>query len=1185
MNLIDIFERPVDRPLEGVIKADDNRSLLQEVEEYVLTREVEKRLSSFLDAYNTDPLASSKNTAYANGVWISGFFGSGKSHLLKMLSMLLENRTIDGKSVRDLFLSKITSDEILASELKKACSIPSQSILFNIDQKADVISKTQADALISVFVKVFDEHCGYYGKHPFVAQFERELDYEGKLSEFKEKFYEYSKKDWDFGRARVNRFSNEIDKAYTAVTGQNITGIIAKFREDYRLSIEDFAEQVHDYIQRKEKGFRLNFFVDEAGQYIADNIKLMTNLQTVAESLATRCNGHAWIIVTAQEDMNTVVGEMGKQQSNDFSKIQARFSNRLKLTSQNVEEVIQKRLLQKKADSLDLLSDIYHEQHGNFKTLFDFTDGSQTYKNFKDKEHFIYSYPFIPYQYPLFQAAIQSLSDHNAFEGKHSSVGERSMLGVFREVAIKLKNKKIGQLATFDLMFEGLRTALKSKTQSSIHRAEQHLQNNFAKSLLKALFLVKYVKGFKATVRNLSILMQESFGQNLANLRKDVEEALALLEQETYIQRNGDLYEFLTDDEKDIEQEIKNTDVDGKDVSEELAKIIFDQIIKDRKIRYDANGHDYAFSRKLDDQLFGREYELAVHVISPFNENCENIDILKSNTLGKPEITVVLAQDDRIYRDLILYKKTEKFVRLNQGSAQQEIKQRILIEKAQQNSRRLNNLLQRLKDQIGKSCVLVSGEEVETGTVDANTKVVKAFHDLITRVYPNLRMLRNTACSEEDILDYLQESGNTLFGNDAVAMSEPEQEMMSFVQTNSNNSGVRTSVKGLVEKFEKKPYGWQLGAILCIATKLCARGKIEVRKDSRILEDHELANALRNTQEHSKLILIPQAEYTPAQIRALKEFYGDFFNTTSDSNEAKVLGKDVAEAFTRKTAELEEYVKKYSQFVFMSKLEPVITKLKELSGKPYSFYITEMLKEEDQLFDLKEKIIDPIVTFLNGKLLQIYTDALDFHNINKPNLNYLPSNEVSSLKQLLEDPEGYKSSSVQALKAVFENLREALKNQLSQTIEKSREKIKKFQNRVEQMPEYSVLTNDQIDEIRSRFTEFVTQLEQQTLIPVIHDSVRRFEDIDYIQILNRVEQLGRPQEKPESVYDTKDNFETAASSCKENSKPKKSFVSVKDIETGFNKPFLASEDEVEEYIKALRKAIMEEVGAGRRIRI
>ena len=80
--------------------------------------------------------------------------------------------------------------------------------------------------------------------------------------------------------------------------------------------------------------------------------------------------------------------------------------------------------------------------------------------------------------------------------------------------------------------------------------------------------------------------------------RKQLEEALNLLEQQTYVQRNGDHYEYLTDEEKDVEQEIKNTEVESDAVAAELDTLIFDHVLKDRKIRYDANGQDYAFARK-----------------------------------------------------------------------------------------------------------------------------------------------------------------------------------------------------------------------------------------------------------------------------------------------------------------------------------------------------------------------------------------------------------------------------------------------------------------------------------------------------------------------------------------------------------------------------------------------------------
>ncbi|MFO6082387.1 DUF6079 family protein, partial [Pseudomonas aeruginosa] len=196
MELNGIFLNPVSRPIEGVIKADDEASLYNELSEYVLTDEVAKRLEHFLDAY----------TDYhgANGVWVSGFFGSGKSHLLKMLALLLENRRVDGSSALDIFLPKIHEDDaLLRSKLKQAVAIPSKSILFNIDQKADIISKTQIDALLSVFVKVFNEMCGYFGKQGYIAQFERDLDSREQFDAFKDAYQTIAKKPWERGREQA----------------------------------------------------------------------------------------------------------------------------------------------------------------------------------------------------------------------------------------------------------------------------------------------------------------------------------------------------------------------------------------------------------------------------------------------------------------------------------------------------------------------------------------------------------------------------------------------------------------------------------------------------------------------------------------------------------------------------------------------------------------------------------------------------------------------------------------------------------------------------------------------------------------------------------------------------------------------------------------------------------------------
>lgn len=190
------------------------------------------------------------------------------------------------------------------------------------------------------------------------------------------------------------------------------------------------------------------------------------------------------------------------------------------------------------------------------------------------------------------------------------------MLSVFQQAAIAIGGEEVGRLGTFDRMFEGIRAELKSQIQQSILSAERNLDDEFAVKLLKALFLVKYVKEFKATPRNLTVLMLDSFDTDLPALRRRVEQALDVLEQQIYVLRRGEEYEYLTDEEKDVEREIANTQVEPVDVQNELSGVVFDRILKDRKIRFPGNDQDFIFARKLDDRLDGRDYELAIHVIS-----------------------------------------------------------------------------------------------------------------------------------------------------------------------------------------------------------------------------------------------------------------------------------------------------------------------------------------------------------------------------------------------------------------------------------------------------------------------------------------------------------------------------------------------------------------------------------------
>lgn len=1163
MRLQELFAKSIDRPIEGVIKADDLAQLKLEVEEYVFTNEISKRLSAFFSAYN--------DYQGSNGAWISGFFGSGKSHLLKMLALLLENRPVDGKRALDYFLPKCGDDAMLQAEMRRAVSIPSRSILFNIDQKADAITKSDTDAVLTVFVKVFNEMCGYYGKLGYVAQFERDLDGRGWLEAFKQAYQKAAGRSWEAGREQIVLEKNNIAKAYAQVSGNSVEtslGIMDHYRADYKVSIEDFAEMVKAYVQKQGPGFRLNFFVDEVGQYVANNVRLMTNLQTIAESLATRCKGQSWLIVTSQEDIDLVLGEMDRQRANDFTKIQDRFKTRLKLTSANVDEVIQKRLLKKNRLGETELESLYHKNKNNFGTLFDFSDGSQLFRNFRSEEHFIDSYPFIPYQFSLFHTCIQNLSKHSAFEGRHTSVGERSMLGVFQHVVQAVSKRNLGELATFDLMFEGIRTTLMTQIQGSIHVAEQQLENDLAVRLLKALFLVKYVKGFKATKHNLRILMQSKFDQDLLELGKQVAEALNILEGQTYIQRNGEVYEFLTDDEKDVEQEIKNTDVDTGELYKVLDDIFFTDIVRDRKIRYEFTGQDFPFTKKLDDQVVGREQELAIHLITPLHENIEKIEILQSNSLGRPELLVVLPPDNRLVSDLYLLKKTEKYIRQSTSSALPETVRRILGDKSLQNSDRMNQVKLRLRELVGKARLFASGSEVEVNGEEPRARVQRGFNELIVRTYPNLRMLNGIVFSENEIARYLHLAKNTPLGT--LEFTEAEQEMMGFIQSN-NRIGVRTTMKSLEDKFTRKPYGWDLAAIQCLLAKLCGRGKVEARADSNLLEDETLERAIKNTHGFASLILEPQIEFTAAQVRRLKDFYNDFFDSPPSASEARALGKETVEAFNRTLREIEALYGQRDRYPFLVALVEPLDLLREFTGKSYTAFFTELPSREDAFLRLKETRLDPIRRFMSGQNKAIYDEASLFIQQQGPNFNALQSDAPERLQSILADPDCYTGNQMRDAKALTDQLKPELLTRLEAERTQAIQAVAALQNRLHNLDEFIGLPEDKQQSLDDTFAAFQRTVSRQTLIPVIRDAQRGFEQKTYPEILTQMSA---------SAAALRDNQPGAGYSA-----PPVEYISSQSLQIDFSNAYLSTEAEVDAYLSRLKAAMLQAIHNGKRIQI
>jgi len=1073
--LNEIFEKDVQRPIEGVIKADDAEHLGMEVEEYVLTNEAAKELEKLLEDYTSN--------ANSNGVWISGFFGSGKSHMLKMLAHLLGD--VDGqqysrKKVSEAFRSK-ADGAMLPALLSKADKIPATSLLFNIAQKASVISKDQTDALLKVFVKVFDEFRGYFGTQGHVARFEHSLAQSGQYDDFKVAYERLTKKSWVDDRKNYIIQGRNIDRAYAEVAGGDApTDLLKTFSDQYKVSIDDFVDEVVAWLDDQPAGTRLNFFVDEIGQFIADDTRQMLDLQTIAEVLDTKSKRRSWVFVTSQEDMDSIIGDQTKQQGQDFSKIQGRFATRIKLTSQDVEEVIRKRLLEKNEKGTLALEQIYSEQWANFKTLFGFVDGARTYRNYDSESLFIGTYPFVSYQFPLFQQGLVGLSEHNAFEGRNRSVGERSMLSVVQQVTKELGLIEVGALATFDTLFEGIRSSLKGGPQAQVQLAEKNLGIPLAVRLLKALFLTKYVTGFPATVRNLSVLVYDRFGRDIPALQDDVRDALAVLEQHTYVQRTGETYSYLTNEEQDIEKEIKGVEVDSSEVSDKLFALLHANVMKNAtKWRYSKTNQDLPLGYTLDDVAKGQARELTLHFISPANQNePENI---KLQGAGKAELRVVLdsERDTRLLTDLGLLLRTTKYVKQKQGTALTESVKRILDQKSQETSGREKDLIERIREAVGRATLIYNTAEVPSTSTIAESRIADGMNTLIAKTYPQLDMLGGKSFPESEIGRYTQLDDGALAGLGG-QLDGPADEVYKMGVLAKDNLGEQVTAKKVIDQFQSKPYGWDLGSILCVIGYLAGQNRITLELDNSPVRRSELAGHLRNTSKHSNLVVRKKATFEQAKVKALSDFVKEFFDEPNPHKDAVELAQDGSQRLKAKLEQLQGMVST-SRYAFTAALQQPIDLLAAVVGKAPTWYLTEF-SGGDELIDVKNDVVVPIEQFIKGPQAKTYDDARAFLTASRANLVYLIDDSAATAEALLADPEIFRGTKANQLKTAVEQLRTKLDTLVGEERSMAIAAIQSSRGDLEQTEYFKRASKDAQQQAMSEIDLQIQVLDQQTSI-------------------------------------------------------------------------------------------------------
>ena len=879
IKLKDLFLKKIDRDIKGVIKVgqEDDENIKQELEEYVVTDELNKHIDTFFESYKEGIIGNTDK----NGVWISGFFGSGKSHFLKILSYLLENKSIDGKNAIKYFDDKGLGNFTLAN-MKLAEDVSTDVILFNIDSKSDSDSKSNKDAIVNVFNKVFNEMQGFCGSMPWVADLERQMVKDGVYDEFKKVFEEISGNSWVEAREDFYYEEDSIIEALSKTTKMSEEAArnwYTKAEENYSLSIEKFAKKVKEYCESKGKNHHVTFLVDEIGQYIGDNTQLMLNLQTVVEDLGTMCRGKCWIIVTSQEGLD----EFTKVKGNDFSKIQGRFNTRLSLSSANVDEVIKKRILAKKDSSLSHLKALYEQKESIIKNLLTFNNAAEM-KLYKNSEDFAEVYPFIPYQFNLLQATFNGIREHGA-SGKSLSKGERSLLGAYQQVAVQYMNKDTNVLIPFSAFYSTIETFLDSSIRSVIIHAEKNDNlDEFDVEVLKLLFLIKYVKEIKSNIENLSTLLVDNIDTQKKEIKDKVQNSLNKLIRETLVQKNGDEYIFLTNDEQDVNKEIKNMQIDAGEITQKVGEIIFDDIYGENKFTY-SRKYIFAFNKIIDDRTRGpQNNEIGVKIITA-NFNLiggTSQSELKQLSVRENNVIVSIAKDDKFIEEIENVLKIDAYLRLKSGTKTTSAIEDIKSKKSREREERLKRAKFLIEESLRTSEIYVNGTLLELKEKSGVDKINEGLKYLINSKYNKINYIKEFKDSSKDLFDIMDAKLNQMSLVDKDPNRLAIEEIKTHIET-STARNLQVTVKSVLSKFSNAPYGWKDIDIQGIIVTLFKKQDIKAILNDEVLapNNREIVNYVTKRDYVERVILKTREKVPNKYIEALKDLNKDIFGFSS----------------------------------------------------------------------------------------------------------------------------------------------------------------------------------------------------------------------------------------------------------------------------------------------------------------
>ncbi len=879
MKIRDLIKIDLSQQIEEVIKLaqTDEKVVAAELNEYVATDAIRDHYRRLLKAIAEAPSEPQEGI----GIWVSGFFGSGKSSFAKNLGYVLANRTVAGRRAAEIFNQRV-GDRRIAEYLDFInASLPMDVVMFDVSVDRAVLNQSErlAEVMYRVLLRELD-----YAEDWTISNLEMTLEGDGRLQDFIDRFE--AKYRPQFGERGMWRFRRKLSTRHSEASAilhemdsstypRPDSWAESPAAQSADITVHRLVEDTFELMSRRRPGKAAMFIIDEVGQYVARSADKILDLQAVVREfgyygrnqvMKHKAPAPVWIVVTSQEKLDEVVAAIDSKRV-ELAKLQDSFKYHVDMAPADIREVASRRVLTKTSAGEQILKDLYSRTQGQLNTYCRLE--RTTRRSEVNEDEFIQFYPYLPHYIDL---SIQIMSGIRLQPGaaRHIGGANRTIIKQAYEMLANertgLAHKPVGSLVTLDKIYELVEGNLSSERRADINQ----IMNSFPTDpwpvrVAKAICLLEFVRDLPRTEANLAALLLEAV--DAPSPIDQVRQALARLEAGQFIRRVEEGYKLQTAQEKNWQVERTSLDPKPRDENEIKRETLGD-IFNDPKLkvfRFE-DLRTFRVGISVDDVPTGEAGQLTLQISlaeddADFAQITGERNILSKAPGQENSLFWVMQLSQEAQDEIVeLYRSREMIRKYNQLAASMtlsEYEKTLLTDEKSAEARHKNRLREKAAEGLFQGVGYFRGVSKEGPALGkTHNESIKAFLDyvvpqLYTKIRLGARPLKGTEAEEVLKAANLSALPAVFYGGDAGIdlivekngkwLPNPEadiaREVLGYIQRQTSY-GNKVLGKDLEAYFQNIPYGWEFEMILLVLAVLLRAGAVEVTYQGKRFGNH-----------------------------------------------------------------------------------------------------------------------------------------------------------------------------------------------------------------------------------------------------------------------------------------------------------------------------------------------------------